>query len=336
MPAPIQAAPSVERAEASPEASASLSPWLDLAPTAVLARAEPRVDRRLASALAVGGLYAGFVTWTYFAWYRKEGHAFRAGGDGSWQLWRDDGWLGTGHYAGGADKMGHAWATLALARAGTEILDQWGGYSRLTSALVGTALSEALFLGVEVKDGYVYRFSYGDLAFNTAGAALALAQSLSPRIDDLVDFRVQYLPSQAYRARAAGGDLDIAEDYSGQTFLLAFHLSGIPPLRDAGWGGWTRFVDVSLGYQSRGYKPDPPYKVDPTIPGREDYAKSRSTFLGLSLNAQGLFDYLLRGRAEGLRKVTHGMFEVFSLPASTLPVLDRTAVPGGMVPDDQN
>lgn len=320
-------------------------PWLDLSPQpglAVRSHAAPR-DHRLASALTLGGVYAGFITWTYFAWYRREGHEFRfadATTDGNWKLWSDEGWFGTKRYAGGSDKLGHTWATLALARAGTEMLHQWGGYDRTTSAIVGAALSEALFLGVEIKDGFAYSFSTGDFVFNTAGAALALAQSLSPRFDELVDFRVEYFPSAAYRARArANSDVDVAEDYSGQTYVLAFHLGAIRPLRSWRYGAWSDYVDLSLGFASRGYKPDPLHSIDTAqcmLDGTLcDFDKSQDLFVGISLNAQGVFDKLLRGRSEGLRKVTHGTFEVFGIPYTTLPLATHTRAPVGGVPDEQ-
>lgn len=320
-----------------PEANAG-SPWLDLAPSQVLsARLAPdRPNRKLASALTLAGLYGGFIGWTYLAWYRVPTHEFRAGGDGDWRIWKEEGWFGKQRYAGGADKMGHAWATMGLARGGTELLHQWGGYSKLTSALIGTGLSELLFFGVEVKDGFAYRFSYGDFVFNTLGAGFAFAASMSPRFDELFDFRVQYAPSAPYREHFKKGDLDIAEDYSGQTYLLALHLGGIHALRDARWGGWSRFVDVSFGFESRGYKPDPPYKPDPNDPLKQDYPKSQSTFIGLSLNAQGLFDYVLTGRSVAAKKILHGTFEVWSLPYTTLPAATRTVRPVGEVPDDQN
>ena len=79
------------------------SPWLDLAPAKVLSIRPARDRSKLYSALTVGAIHAGFIGWTYFAWYQKETHAFRAGGDGLFS---------PNTYAGGADKMGHAWATL--------------------------------------------------------------------------------------------------------------------------------------------------------------------------------------------------------------------------------
>jgi hypothetical protein len=293
-------------------------------------RAPEQRDHRLASALTLGGLYAGFATWTYFAWYRKgcrpeprECHEF---------IWGRDGSFGVATYAGGADKLGHAWATLGLARLGTELL-QWGGYSRPKAAVIGTLLSEALFLGVEFRDGFTYQMSYWDATFNTLGAALALAQSMWPQLDDLVDFRVQYFPSERFREKFRGGDVDVAEDYSGQTYLLAFHLGGIRSLRESRWGGWSRYVDVALGFETRGYKPDPPYSVDPEDPERQDYPHRQTMFIGLTLNMQGVVDRVLPRKSRA-RKAMHGVFEVFNLPYTTLPLLDTTRRPTGPTAQD--
>lgn len=319
------------RASADPETANT--PWIDLAPSAVFeARDRERSNRKRNSLLILGSLYAGFVGWTYLAWYRTESHEFRVGGDvepgASWYEW-----FGTRTYAAGADKWGHAWATLGLARGGTELLHQYGGYSKLASAIAATALSEALFLGVEIKDGFAYSFSLGDLAFNTGGAVLALAQSMSPRIDEAIDLRVEYFPSKAYRRLwTAERNIDWAEDYSGQTYLLAFHLKAIHGLRDSRYLGWSQYVDVAFGFDTRGYKPDPPWSITEEMP---DYDKRQRWFLGVTLNAQGVFDSLLGGgRAEGLRKFTHGLFEVFNVPSTTLPLVDSVRVPMGDVPND--
>lgn len=298
-------------------ASAS-GPWLDLGPSAALdthvgSDHTPKPDHRLRSALQLGGFYAGFGVWAYFAWYRNHlPHDFRAGGDHL---------FGVKTYAGGADKLGHAWATMALARLGSAVLSE-GGWNRTGATLVSAALSELLFLNVEIRDGFYFEFSYGDLAMNTVGMAAAIALDLWPRLDELIDFRVQYFPSARYIENLDGAPnadgspscpkgvcsrWNIAEDYSGQTFLLAFHLGGIHALRDWKYGTWSRFLDVALGFETRNYKPPP----DPSNRPRAH----QELFVGLSLNAQGLFDYLLgNGRHETLRKVTHGLFEVFNLP----------------------
>ncbi|HEY4245190.1 MAG TPA: DUF2279 domain-containing protein [Kofleriaceae bacterium] len=292
-------------------------PWGKSAMDRVLAAHATREGHPLAASLTLGGIYIGFIGWTYFAWYRKHKPLadFQWGGDG---------WVGPETYAGGADKFGHAWATYGLARAGTEMLNKWGGIGRVKSTLIATALSEALFFGVEVKDGFYYEFSFSDLTGDSIGAALAVAMSLSPRLDELFDYRVEYWPSAAYRAQFSHGNVNIAEDYSGETYMLAFHLGGIHSLSDERWGTWSKFVDVAVGYGSRGYKPDPPA-------GLPDYDHHQNIYFGVSLNAQGLFDYLLEKRAPRVRKATHGFFEMFNVPYTYVKGTVWTQEPTGMV-----
>lgn len=299
-----------------PASSSTDTPWLDLGSAPIISQNnDGDGSHKLAAGLTLAGVYTGFTTWTYFAWYRKH----KALKDFAWG---GDGYFGPRTYAGGADKLGHAWATMSLARAGTEMLYQWGGYSRLTSTLVSTALSEALFLGVEVKDGFYYEFSYGDALFDSLGAAAAVALSLSPRLDELFDFRVEYWPSHEYRKQFDGGNVNIAEDYSGETYLLAFHLGGIHPLRDASWGGWSRFVDLAVGFGTRGYKPSPP-------PGELDPPHRQELSIGLSLNLQGVCDWLFEGRSKPAQKIGHGVFEVFSY--GYVPVYKGERSPHGAV-----
>lgn len=303
------------------------TPWIDLAPTEVLEHhAQPVVheDHKVAATATMAGMYAVFAGWCYYAWYNKH-HAL------SQYKWGGDGWLGDQTYAGGADKFGHAWATMSLARAGTEMLSQWGGYDRTTSNIVGTLASELLFTGVEVKDGFYYEFSFSDLTGDSIGAALGFALSEWPRLDEMFDYRVEYWPSTMYLRKLDGespcsagscSKLNIAEDYSGETYQLAFHLGSIHALTDMKYGTIARFVDVAAGFGSRNYKPDPVTMADKlAAPGRP----TQELFLGLTFNAQGFFDWLLEGHhsraARATRKITHGLFEVFSVPF-TYPAIE--------------
>jgi len=303
-------------------------------------------DHEVAAAATVAGMYTAFAGWMYLAWYRqhKPLSQYKWGGDdepcaSTFSRCGLFGWAGDTTYAGGEDKFGHAWSTMSLARLGTEILNQWGGFDRDRSMLVATGLAELLFVGVEVRDGFFFEFSFSDLGGDTVGALTALALMHWPRLDEMFDFRVQYWPSSAYLKKLGGSSpcptggcsrWNIAEDYSGQTYLLAFHLSSIHELRDWDYGAWSRFVDVTLGFDTRNYKPPP----DPT-----DLVKpTQQMFIGVSLNAQGVLDYLLDGHpsevARKSRKVTHGLFEVFNLPYTAVPVIEttrttNTAVEGG-------
>jgi hypothetical protein len=274
--------------------------------------------------ITLGSAYGVFATWMYVAWYRnhKSLASFKWGGDG---------WIGPETYAGGADKFGHAWATMSLARGGTELLHQWGGYKMSTASIAATALSEALFIGVEVRDGFSFEFSFSDLTGDTLGALAALALSNWPRLDELFDYRVEYFPSPIYRRKVDGSSpcrtggcsrWNIAEDYSGETYLLAMHLGGIHSLRDWRYGGWSRFVDVAVGFRSRDYKP-PPDPITSADPRQE-------LFFGISLNAQGVIDYLTKPCSAG-HKIGHGVFEIVNVPFTSLPVIELDRRPSGAV-----
>jgi hypothetical protein len=279
---------------------------------------EPAGDHQVASLAALGGIYAGLSTWAYFAWYYNVPNlqSFKVGGDG---------YFGVDTYAGGADKMGHAWANYALARGTTSLLT-WGGWKPLPASAIASGLAWSFFLFVEIKDGYYYQLSPGDMIGNTLGAALSMAMVNWPALDDAIDFRVQYYPSDQYLTNLReDGDIDIAEDYSGQTYLLALHLSALPNVRNYGvWKHLSRYLDVAVGFETRGYKPDEP---------ADTRDRRQSMYVGLSLNMQGLIDDLLEESpstgARVTRKISHGIFEVFNAPFTTLPVAK-----GSLTPDD--
>jgi hypothetical protein len=180
------------------------------------------------------------------------------------------------------------------------------------SSLISAGLAETLFFFFEVKDGYDYEFSYSDLGADTAGAVLAVLLDNFSRLDEMFDYRVQYFPSREYVNNVSGENfyrrLNIAEDYSGETYLIAFHPASIHALRDARYGTWSRFVDVAIGFESRGYKPSPPMGYPTT-------AHHQDLFLAISFNAQGFFEWLLKDHpssaARTTRYITHGVFEIF-------------------------
>ena len=322
------------------------APPPDLAPANVLApiaEAQPAPDHKLAAGITLGSMYAVFGGWMYLAWYRqhKPLSQYKFGGDDepcAHTISRCGliGWTGDQTYAGGEDKFGHAWSTMSLARLGTEMLYQWGGFDRTASMLVATGLSELLFIGVEVRDGFFFEFSFSDLGGDTVGALAAIALSEFPRLDELFDFRVQYWPSQMYLRKLDGSSpcpaggcsrWNIAEDYSGQTYLLAFHLGSIHQLRDMKYGFLARFVDVAAGFDTRNYKPPPDADLM-AVP-------TQQMFVGISLNAQGILDWIFEGKkseaAKTTRKITHGLFEVFNLPFTSLPILEHDHSPSGPV-----
>jgi len=269
---------------------------------------------RWATAAATGGLYVGLATYLTLAWWSESQPA-------AWHL-QKEGWFGKGSYAGGADKLGHGWTNYALVRGVSRMLT-YGGWDERGSLMTAAGLSLGFWTASEIKDGYYgnYGFSYEDMIFNTAGAALGVAFELWPEIDRRFDLRVAYLPSSAFvDALADNGPLNVPEDYTGQTYLLCYHLGSIEPLMANPWLSWGKFLDVSAGFQAVNYKPIP---VNPDAVQRE-----QSLFLGLSLNLQPLLDGATSGGGRFLRFGT----EMLQIPFTTLRVagVDRSPDPEPM------
>jgi hypothetical protein len=273
---------------------------------------------KIVSASAIGGVYATLTVWAYFAWYHNKPRNlyFKTNGDGL---------FGVNTYAGGSDKLGHFWSNHAVSRGTSELLIA-GGWRPLPASLIASGLSAAFFTFVEVKDGYYYEFSTGDLAADVGGAALSVLMINHPEIDRLFDFRVQYVPTDEYLAGFDDGDVNFAEDYSGQTYFLATHLSGIPGVTDSKWTHWLRYLDVGVGFQSKNYKPEP---------DDMEAVPSQHLFLGAAVNLQSLLEDLYgekaeRGHAHVSHLVGHFAFEFVSVPYTTLRVAEGSRSQSGM------
>jgi Predicted periplasmic lipoprotein (DUF2279) len=298
----------------------SLQPERSVDPLSV---PEPSSVRKWGSLGGIAGVYLSATTYMYLAWYRGQPDlpSFRVGGDG---------YFHEETYAGGADKLGHAWANLAMSRVTSELL-MWGGWTPWKAGLIASSMTLGLFTVFEVKDGYYTEFSPGDAVFNIAGAGLNLAMLAYPPLDELIDFRVEYFPSREYlgllRGRRPPQDpekphqisLNFVEDYSGQRYLLAVHLGALPWLHDR---TWARLVDVAVGYEAQRYKPD---WMAP------DLQRTQHLFLGLSVNMQGVIDLALADRAGGAaatgRAVGRLVFELINPPYGSIAVAGATRSP---------
>jgi Predicted periplasmic lipoprotein (DUF2279) len=213
---------------------------------------------------------------------------------------RNEGWFGQGTYAGGADKLGHAFTTYAGTRILARVFEGLGNAPEHSLRLAGwTSLS--VLTGVEVLDGFSsrWRFSYEDAVSNVAGVAIALLLERHPSIDALLDFRLLYRRSDDDRLR---GKTSPTGDYSGQTYLLAFKADGVPPLRDV---PLVRYLELLVGYGARGYE----VQRDP----------HRLVYYGVGINlSRVLGDTLFRGdlksgKAEG---ATDTLLELFEVPGT--------------------
>ncbi len=266
-------------------------------------RAPPRRTR--AKLYAAGGLaltYGAFSTYAYFAWFRgKENHGMGVTFDG----------FGVDGYAGGADKLGHAWTGYLLSRATTGFLTT-AGWPRLESSVVAASISQVFFTLSEFEDSLIYQFEISDVIANVAGAAFAVLMVNVPAVDRLIDFRLEYFPSKDYRRTVReDGNIDFFQDYSGQSYMLALHLDAVPRMPRV-----LGFADVVVGFESRNYSPPRADLSD---------APTQRLYLGLSLNVQHVLSALFCDSPG--RRVGHHIAEYGSLPYTTVKALDAERSP---------
>jgi hypothetical protein len=267
------------------------------------ARAEPppepaRLYGPETAAALVAGTWGAVSVYAYFAWFRG---ATRTADP----LFTLEG-FGVHTYAGGADKLGHFWAGHMLSYATTEALVH-GGYRTFPSTIVAFGLSQLFGTVSEYKDSLHYQFEYGDLIANASGAVFNILLENVPELDRLVDLRLDYWPSPEYRRLVRHGNIDGAQDYSGQSYLFAVHLRAIPGLADSPWLGWTRFTDVVLGFETRNYAPMP---ADPNAIPRQ------TLYGGVAVDMQAVLEALFRDSLG--RRIGHGVLEFVAVPGTTL------------------
>jgi len=268
----------------------------------------PSVWRRGLALGIVGTTYAAAWSFVSAAWWTRKNESAH------FKL-RDEGAFGLQTYAGGADKLGHFYANYVATRMYVDILE-WGGFSRNVSIVSATVLTTVFFTGIEFKDGYQrgYGFSAGDIAANLSGQSAALAMMLVPGLDEAVSIKLMYFPSPDFRrVVSAGGRLNMPEDYSGQTYLLSFHLAALSLVKREPSVRALRYLDVSLGYATRGYQP---------IPTSPEPVRQLAS-IGVSLNLQSVCDDLfsepLEPRSTGAA-IVHFVNEMYQPPYTHLPV----------------
>jgi len=213
----------------------------------------------------------------------------------------NEGWFGQNTYTGGADKLGHMYSTYVGTRLLTDAFE-WAGHDRDSAAWLAAATAWGSMLAVEIGDGFStrFRFSKEDLIMNTLGSGLALLMEKNPELDAVLDYRLMYRPSSDARR---ANQIDLIDDHSGQTYLLAIKASGIPALRKI---EPLRYFELALGYGTRGYEPNL---------GEQ---RSRHVYYGISLNVAEILGATVFGDSKGSRaqKISNGVLEVFQIPGT--------------------
>jgi uncharacterized protein YfiM (DUF2279 family) len=214
---------------------------------------------------------------------------------------RSEGWFEKDTKYGGADKLGHAWASYGMASVYSEVFKRWG-LSDTTASRYGALSSFLQTSLIEIGDATSlgHGFSVEDFIMNTAGIALAYVRQSSERVRNSVDFRLEWIPSPALRR---GEDLDLTTDYSGHKYILAFKPGGMLESDDF----FLNALEIHMGYYTRGYK---------SADERYFNEKNRYLYAGIGLNVT----YLLE-RYTGTR--AYGIFDYIQVPFTYLPYTRR-------------
>jgi hypothetical protein len=255
------------------------------------------------------GMYVGLNLLAYLAWW--------ADSPPDHFEWKHEGWFGAQTYAGGADKLGHLFMNHFLTRATAGLLTE-GGFNRRASTFAGACLSLGTYYVFEMRDGYSTGFSETDVIGNLAGAAMGILMREVPVVDELFDTRVEYVPSPGYSKNFKKEGFNFNEDYTGLTFLFAWHLASLPWVEQK--GGPLRFLDAVVGYNAHNYRPKP---VDPNV------VRTQHSFFGLSLNVGRLIDEIWLGQrhpkygasASRGHRLTQFGAEFFNLPFTSVPLV---------------
>lgn len=196
---------------------------------------------------AVTGLHIGLYTGTLLVlnqtWYkdypRESLHSFDDSKE--WQQ---------------VDKIGHGWSAYNLARASAASW-QWAGKDKRSSALLGAGSAFAFMTVIELLDGTSsnWGWSWSDMAANTIGSGLFLAQELAWK-----EQRIQYKfsfhtynykeSSLEQRADALYGKKwyeRMLKDYNAQTYWFSANLRSFFP--DSKLPPW---LNLAVGYGADG------------------------------------------------------------------------------------
>lgn len=180
--------------------------------------------------VTAGAVYLGLDNWN---WGSSNSFKFN-----------DEGFFGMDTGSGGADKLGHMYSSYVINELFNKRMNNYTD-NKIEAARKSALFSSAVMLGVEIFDGYSddHGFSYEDVILNTAGIGVSYLKNTVPGLDEKLDLRVEYHPSDAY------SDHPIT-DYSGYTYLAALKLGGFQRLK----GTPLKYFELQLGYHTEGFK----------------------------------------------------------------------------------
>jgi len=145
------------------------------------------------------------------------------------------------------DKVGHFYSAFHISNTGIRLL-QKSGIPSEKAYLWGGLLGVMLLTPIEILDGFSeeYGASWGDVAANTAGSALALGQYLlweEVRIKPKYSFSQTSLAAQRPNILGRGLHEEFIKDYNGQTYWLSVDVHAFSKQSK-----FPKWLNLALGY----------------------------------------------------------------------------------------
>lgn len=191
--------------------------------------------------ISVGGIattYTGMAFFMEHIWYRGKTRT-------PFHFYNDNRhWLQM-------DKRGHAFSGFHESATAYHAM-KWAGYSKKTALLLGGSMGFFLQAPIDIWDGFYegYGFSWGDIAANTAGAALFVTQE-AIWDEQLVRLKFSYSPSgYSHYNPVELGETPIKSfflDYNGHTYWVSGSIS-----RLTGIEAIPPWLCISLGHSAGG------------------------------------------------------------------------------------
>jgi len=213
-------------------------------------------------AITQGALYFGSLSGLYFLWYKDYPHS-------GFHFFDDTGeWMQM-------DKMGHMTTSYYTSRL-LYTSYRWAGLDQKRSVLLGSAVSFAYMLNIELLDAFSaeWGFSAGDLIANTSGCLIFMVQELAWK-EQRFNLKYSFHPTDyaQYRPDLLGKNMiqQMVKDYNGMTFWLSGNIHSFLPEKSK-FPGW---LNVAFGYGAEGMTGanDNQGSISGTVPDFERYRK---------------------------------------------------------------
>jgi len=203
-----------------------------------------------------------------------------------------EGWFATSTDDGGADKLGHFYASYAVSHGLSYLYEGWC-FNKPDASFYGAMTSFTILSYMEFGDSFSdFGFSYEDFIMNALGSAAGYYLYKNPDLARKIDIRWEY----GFHPT----DADFTTDYENSKYLLAIKLNGFESTRK----DLLKYLEFHIGYYTRGFN-------------NSSINKEVNIYFGIGINLTDLF------RRNGHKK-TAAFLNYIQLPGTYIELKNNT------------